>query len=79
VERSVIDTVVSDLEQSEPALVIVDVGRRKLGFRGLEFDLLEYFGREARFREAFARYELAGKIGDLEVYRRNTGRSKPTL
>ena len=68
VERYLVDAVVADLETRPPDLVLVDTRRVKAGFRGLPFDFLAYFLRDARFRSIWSAYRSAGALGGFDLY-----------
>lgn len=71
-ERYLLDAVVADLSEREPALIVVDGAPVKQGFgpAPTAFDFLEYFSRDPRFAEAFAAYRHVGDIGPYRFYRR---------
>jgi len=70
-ERFLIDSLNDDVDRHPPQLIIVEVGDQKEGFRGGEFDYLDYFLRDDRFARFFSKYEEIGAITRYKLYRRH--------
>ncbi len=60
---------IEDLERGDPDLLFIDVAKRK-PYLGRNFDYVEFFGRDARFRSLLSRYERTVKVGHYQVYER---------
>jgi hypothetical protein len=67
-ERDFMRSVVSDIERSRPALLLVDLIPPTPAMAG--FDFLEYFRREPRFAALLARYEFLEQVGRYRVFKR---------
>jgi hypothetical protein len=70
-ERFTYDTVVADLENMRPDLLVIDERRSKQALEGIPFDFVEYFSRDERFRHLRAGYRLARDVGSHAVYVRD--------
>jgi hypothetical protein len=57
-ERNSFDEVVTIMTERQPAVVLVEINRRKWGLRGLQFDFLDYFCSDRRFKEALQSYRF---------------------
>jgi hypothetical protein len=68
-EKFVVDSLVEDMEKTPPRLVIEERGPNKEGFRGGDFDYVEYFLRDPRFRTLWQHYELLTEVPGYRVYR----------
>ena len=69
-ERYLVDSLNQDVDLHPPQLIIVETANLKEGFRGGEFDYLDYFLRDPRFVQFFAQYEKLAVITRYTVYRR---------
>lgn len=67
-EAQYMESVLSDLERNEPALVIVDESETHDGIQGVEFNLLSYYSRHERFREFFRHYHRLVEVQSYSVY-----------
>ena len=68
-DRYLINAVIEDLERGDPDLLFIDVAKRK-PYLGRNFDYVEFFGRDARFRSLLSRYERTVKVDHYQVYER---------
>ncbi|UCC73373.1 MAG: hypothetical protein JSV86_02060 [Gemmatimonadota bacterium] len=68
-EKYLIDSVVTDLREYQPDLLVVEIFPPRYEMRG--FAYLDFFARDERFREIFTRYEPLELVGPLAVYKRN--------
>jgi hypothetical protein len=78
IERYLIDAVVTDLERSEPSVLIIDKAPPG-GVRLRGFDYLEYFLRDCRFARLFAAYERLPDVDRFRIYVRRNGRVPDAL
>jgi hypothetical protein len=69
-ERFLIDSLNDDMDRHPPQLIVVETGGQKEGFRGGDFDYLDYFLRDDRFARFFSNYEEIGIITRYTLYRR---------
>jgi hypothetical protein len=70
-ERYLNAAVLSDLKRAQPRLLLVLRNARDDPANGLRrLDYLAYFGRDPRFADQFARYELLDEVGEYLMYRR---------
>ena len=69
-ERFLLDSLNDDMDRHPPQLIIVETGDQKEGFRGGEFDYLDYFLRDDRFAQFFSRYQEIGIVTRYKLYRR---------
>jgi hypothetical protein len=69
-ERFLIDSLNDDMDRHPPQLIVVETGDQEEGFRGGEFDYLDYFLRDKRFARFFSQYEEMGTITRYKLYRR---------
>lgn len=65
-----IDAIVADLARWRPQIVLVDERTRKPFFDELDFDYIEFFSTEPRFKKLWADYELMFDLGGFTVYTR---------
>jgi hypothetical protein len=70
-EQYLNEAVLTDLRRAQPRLLLVLRNARDDPANGLRrLDYLAYFGRDPRFGDLFARYELLDQVGEYLVYRR---------
>jgi hypothetical protein len=69
-ERYLLDSLIQDVAIHPPQLIIVETGGQKEGFLNGDFDYLDYFLREPRFAQFFAKYEKVAVITQYTLYRR---------
>jgi hypothetical protein len=69
-EQLQFDSVVEDLQQQPPALLIIETGTTKQTFGETDFRWLTYFRRDPRFERIFQRYRPITQIGKFHVYQR---------
>ena len=69
-ERYLVDSLDQDVDLHPPQLIIVETGDQKEGFRNGDFDYLDYFLRDPRFAQFFAKYEKLAVIPRYTLYRR---------
>lgn len=69
IEQFVFKTVIEDLLNNPPALLVVDQRPTQLGFNFLGFDYLAYFSQDERFLGMMAGYDLIERVGYFAVYR----------
>lgn len=74
-EQYIVDSVVDDLREYQPDLLIVDDFIPGVTMNG--FDYLEYFGQDPRFRRLFSAYQPLVRIDNYRIYRR-VSRSEPS-
>jgi hypothetical protein len=70
-ERGFMDSVVDDMQRTEPALIVVlrpGPDRPPLGLRRLDF--IGYFMRDPRFAGLFTRYTFERQVGEYWIFRR---------
>jgi hypothetical protein len=70
IEQFVFATVIEDLLNHPPALLVVDRRPTQLGFNFIGFDYLAYFSQDKRFSRMLAGYDLIEKVGFFSVYRK---------
>ena len=70
IEKVQVETVIEDLERHRPNLIFVEEGEWRLGFKDMDFDYLEYFGRDPRFAMLWSEYEELTRIAQFRVFRR---------
>ena len=69
VEAYMFDTIIEDLKNNPPDLIVVDISEKKSNFGDMEFDHLQYFSQDERFRNFLSNYnyhsdfEYGKKIG----------------
>lgn len=68
IEAYLRDAVAEDFTRNRPALVLIDDRARKSYFGALDFDYLDFFGREPRFAAIWANYAEIDRIGDFRVF-----------
>ncbi len=64
------DLALEDFFRTNPQLVVVDTRADKTYFNGAKFEYLDFFTEVPAFSDAWNKYELVGKVYDLEIYRR---------
>jgi hypothetical protein len=79
-ERYLREAVVSDLEASDPKLIIVLRHARDIPENGLRrLDYLTYFRQDPRFADRMDRYQWLADVGEFTVFERlNAGASRTT-
>jgi hypothetical protein len=66
-ERNSFDEVAAIMAERRPAVVLVEINRSKWGLRGLQFDFLDYFCTDRRFKEALQSYRFGPSDGNRLV------------
>ena len=69
-EAALRDSVVEDLTRNRPDLIILDDRKTKSYFAGLQFDYIEYFASDPRFRRIWSAYDQVESVGHFLVYKR---------
>jgi hypothetical protein len=60
--------VVDDLTRWPPSVVFADSSRWRLGMNGREFDDLEFYLEDARFRNIWSGYREISPVGPYRVF-----------
>lgn len=68
IESSFFNTIVSDLVDNPPRLLLIHTASFKQGFGHTSFDYVEYFSQDPRFAKLLRQYQLAEKVGDYQFY-----------
>ena len=68
IEAFSIKSVVTDLSNNPPTLIIVDVARHKPFYGGVQFDYLEFFMKDPEFKNIWTRYQQIADLGDFQIY-----------
>lgn len=70
IERFTIDTVVADLTAKPPALILLDARRNKTWYGGIQFDFIDFFSTDPRFKAIWQHYEPIAVVEEFHIYRR---------
>jgi len=76
-EHAFFQTIVTDLQATPPAILIVDRSRFKQGFSAVDFDFLDYFSQSPELAALFREYEIIARVGPYEVYKRGATPHNP--
>lgn len=70
IEAYMLSTTVDDLVRHRPAVIIIEIGRKKDGLQQTSFDYVDYLSRQPGFAKLWEQYELVTTAGSYQVYRR---------
>jgi hypothetical protein len=68
-EKWMVNTVVADLDNMPPELLIVDENEDKIGMGVVHFDFIEYFSQDERFRALMSHYSLLTQQDNFKIYK----------
>jgi hypothetical protein len=68
-EKFLVNTVVADLVNTPPKLLIVDQSKFKIGLGSVEFDFIDYFSQDERFKKLLSNYSLLTQYGDFKIFK----------
>lgn len=63
-----LDSLIVDMEVRPPKLVIVETAPDKLGFSKGDFDFLDYFLRDGRFRRFWENYAFLADVARFRIF-----------
>ncbi len=68
-EKFLVSTVVGDLVNTPPKLLIVDGKKFKMGLGLVDFDFIAYFSQDGRFQDLLSHYKLFTKCDDFIIFK----------
>jgi hypothetical protein len=68
-EKFMVSTVVGDLVNTPPKLLIVDVQKFKIGLGLADFDFIGYFSQDGRFKDLLSHYKLLTQCDGFIIFK----------
>jgi len=69
IEQYIFTTTISDLQENQPALIIVNTSPMKQRFKGWDFDFIKYFSQDTKFKKFISRYQKIGRLYSFDIYK----------
>ena len=63
-----INTVVKDFQKNDPAMVIVQVNNGSTDIRDHNFNYIQFFSKDPRFKKIWSQYHYTYQINDFTIY-----------